>query len=156
MSRRILCCGNSSAAVPIMKIKKGMFVMEEKLQNLLDCVKGTIVDLSDAAAGVALDAGNKALDLLSVGKMNVALAELEASVLTELRHVGEMIYATHTGKPTDSEVLLEKLREIDELYQQIARLKVEIATAKGLPVCSTCGNVGVKGDIYCRECGRQL
>ena len=32
-----------------------------------------------------------------------------------LRQVGEMIYATHTGTPTESEVLLAKLQEIDAL-----------------------------------------
>lgn len=133
-----------------------MVVMDEKLQNLLDGVRETIVEFSGAAAVAAMDATARARDLLSVGKLNVCLTELETSVLTELRHVGEMIYATHTGKPTDSEVLLEKLREIDGLYEQIRCLKSEIAGAKGLPICGVCGNVGVKGDIYCRECGQKL
>ena len=33
-----------------------------------------------------------------------------------------MLYATHCGKPSDSEVLLEKLRVIDGLEEQIRAL----------------------------------
>ena len=130
--------------------------MDEKLQNILDCVYRTAAVIGDAAADAAYDVSARAVELLSVGKLNVRLAEREADVLTELRHVGEMIYATHTGNPTDSEDLLAKLREIDELKAEIACLKQEIARAKGLPVCGSCGCVGVKGDLYCRDCGRSL
>ena len=130
--------------------------MDEKLQNILDCVRNTAAVITDTAADVAYGAGTAARDLLSVGKLNARLAERKASVHTELRHVGEMIYATHTGSPTDSDILLAKLQEIDALHAEITCLEREIAVAKGLPVCGACGNVGVKGDLFCRECGRQL
>lgn len=45
--------------------------------------------------------------------------DLKGAVSTALREVGEMIYATHTGTLTESEVLLAKLQEIDGLRQQI-------------------------------------
>ena len=70
--------------------------------------------------------------------------------------MGEMIDATHTGTPTANETLLEKLTEIDGIQAEIAQLEREIAVARGLPVCSVCGNVGEKGDLFCRECGHQI
>ena len=130
--------------------------MDEKIRSILACLKGKAAVIGSAAAEAAGETGAKARDMLAAGKMNLCLTELETTVLTELRHAGEMIYATHTGNPTDSEVLLAKLREIDELYARIAQLKREIAVAKRIPVCGVCGRVGEKGDLYCRDCGCRL
>ena len=73
-----------------------------------------------------------------------------------LREVGEMIYATHTGTLTESEVLLAKLQEIDGLRQQIDRLEREIARLQGGAVCPFCGAAARSGDVFCRECGKKL
>lgn len=130
--------------------------MDEKMQDILECVREKAGVVGNTVADAAYDISAKAMELLTAGRRNVRLAELEASVLTELRRVGEMIYATHTGNPTDSDVLLAKLREIDVLYHEIDALKRKAAAAKGFPVCGICGSVGEKGDLYCRDCGRQL
>ena len=130
--------------------------MDEKIRNILECVRGQAAVVGSAAADAACDVSAKAMGLLAAGRRNVRLAELESFVRTELRRVGEMIYATHTGNPTDSDVLLAKLREIDDLYDEIHALEREAARAKGIPVCDACGSVSEKGDLYCRDCGRQL
>lgn len=130
--------------------------MDEKMQDILERVRETVAVVGNTAADAAYEISAKAMDCLTAGRRNVRLAELESSVLTELRHVGEMIYATHTGNPTDSDVLLAKLQEIDVLYDEIDALKREAAAAKGFPVCEICGSIGEKGDLYCRDCGRQL
>lgn len=70
---------------------------------------------ADAAYGM----GKRAGELLSVAKLNYRIMDLKGAVSTALREVGEMIYATHTGTLTESEVLLAKLQEIDGLRQQI-------------------------------------
>ena len=67
-----------------------------------------------------------------------------------------MIYATHTGTLTESEVLLAKLQEIDGLRQQIDRLEREIARLQGGAVCPFCGAAARSGDVFCRECGQKL
>ena len=130
--------------------------MDEKIQEMLNCAKSQVAAAGTAAAAAACDLGNRAADLLAAGRQSIRLAELESSVLTELRHVGEMIYATHTGTPTKSEVLLAKLKEIDALYDEMDVLKREIARAKRIPVCDVCGSIGEKGDLYCRDCGQPL
>ena len=90
--------------------------MNERLQELLDAVQRTA---ADAAYGM----GKRAGELLSVAKLNIRIMDLKGAVSTALREVGEMIYATHTGTLTESEVLLAKLQEIDGLRQQIDRLE---------------------------------
>ena len=130
--------------------------MNERLQELLDSVQRTACQVSDAAADAAYGVGKKASALLSVAKLNIQVMDLKAEVNTQLRTVGEMIYGTHTGTPTESEVLLEKLHEIDGLYSRIAELEAEIVRLQAVPVCPICSAPAQDGDVFCRECGGKL
>lgn len=130
--------------------------MDERLQNLLNGVQKTAADFSASASDAAYAVGARASQLISVGKLNVRLADLKAQVAAELRQVGEMVYATHTGAPTDSEDLLAKLQVIDELNSQIAGLSAELASARGDRVCFRCGAVAEPADVFCRQCGEKL
>ena len=124
--------------------------MNERLQELLDAVQRTASQVGGSAADAAYGMGKRAGELLSVAM------DLKGAVSTALREVGEMIYATHTGTLTESEVLLAKLQEIDGLRQQIDRLEREIARLQGGAVCPFCGAAARSGDVFCRECGQKL
>ena len=130
--------------------------MNEKLQELLDSVQRTASQMGDMASDAAYGVGRKAEELLSVAKMNIRIAELKAQVNTSLREVGEMIYGTHTGTPTESEVLLAKLQKIDGLHARIAELSAKAAKASAVPACPFCGAPSRPGDAFCRECGGKL
>ena len=128
--------------------------MNEKLYELLDTIQRTAVQAGDVAADAAYGVGKKAGELLSVAKLNIRVAELKAEVNTSLRELGEMLYATHTGNPTDSEVLLKKLEESDALNAQIAELSG--GDAREEAKCPTCCAPVREGDEFCRECGGKL
>lgn len=129
--------------------------MDERLQAILDNVQKT----ADTATEAAQDMGRRATQWLSAGKLNIRVMDLKNQVSEKLREVGQMIYFTHTGSPTDSESLLEKLREIDELNAQIQVLSAEIQKAgepQGVAVCPVCGMPAHKSDRFCRGCGARL
>ena len=126
--------------------------MNERLQELLDAVQRTASQVGGSAADAAYGMGKRAGELLSVAKLNIRIMDLKGAVSTALREVGEMIYATHTGTLTESEVLLAKLQEIDGLRQQIDRLE----RLQGGAVCPFCGAAARSGDVFCRECGQKL
>ena len=130
--------------------------MNETLQELLDTVQRTACQVGDVASDAAYGVTKKAGELLSVAKLNIQVVDLKAQVNTALREVGEMIYGTHTGSPTDSDVLLAKLQEIDALHARIAELNARIAKESAGPVCPTCGAAAWAGDAFCRECGGKL
>lgn len=130
--------------------------MNEKLAALLESVQRTAVQASDVAADAAYGMGKKANELLSVAKLNIRIMDRKAEVNTTLREVGELLYATHTGAPTDSEVLLAKLQEIDALKEEIARLQAEIRKEEETHTCPTCGAFVREDDAFCGACGGKL
>jgi len=130
--------------------------MDERLQSILDSVQRTATSAANTAGGAAYNVGKKASQLLSAGKLNVRIAELKAEADHQLQIVGEMVYATHTGDPTSSDELLEKLREIDALNAQIDALNAELRAQRGTAVCPICGAAAKTGDIFCRSCGARL
>ena len=132
--------------------------MNETLQELLCAIQRTAGQGSDTAADAAYGVGKRAEALLSTAKLNIRAAELKAQVNEQLKSVGEMIYATHTGTPTDSDVLLGKLQEIDELNARLAELNELLGrqTEPAAPRCGSCGAPVREGDLFCRECGGKL
>lgn len=130
--------------------------MNEKLHELLEKVRATAIQVGGTAADVAYVAGQKATELLDTAKANVKIIGLKNDVNTALRETGELIYATHTGNPTDSDVLLAKLQEIDALKAQIAELEEQLGKEAAPQVCPTCGAEKKEDAAFCGECGGEL
>lgn len=110
--------------------------MNERLQELLDAVQRTASQVGGSAADAAYGMGKRAGELLSVAKLNIRIMDLKGAVSTALREVGEMIYATHTGTLTESEVLLAKLQEIDGSASRSTGLEREIAPGSRAARCA--------------------
>jgi len=88
--------------------------------------------------------------------MNIRIIDRKAAVNTAMREIGELLYATHTGDPTESEVLQAKLEEIDALKAEIAALEEQIRKEKTVCGCAVCGGEIRTGDVFCRNCGGKL
>ena len=131
--------------------------MDEKLQEILDTVQKTAVEVGTAAGDLFSAAGQRASALLSVSKLNVRAADLKAQRSVLLQEVGAMVYGTHTGTVADSDTLLAKLREIDGVEQELSRVNAEIARLRqNARVCPLCGADTRSGDAFCRNCGTRL
>ena len=109
------------------------------------------------AEGLARDAictmGLGAKRLTDAAKRQLEIADLRAGVNVGLRELGELLYATHTGTPTDSELLMENMREIDELKARLRELEGEPIIHL---ICPRCGHEVQPEDVYCRDCGEKL
>ena len=123
--------------------------MNEKIYELLDAVcksavtaKGVAAEAAQAvkvnAANAAYAANQVGTELLANAKVRMRIVELESQVNTLLRELGKLLYATHTGTPTASEVMIEKLEEIDRLNAELEILKGGLAKEDPVPTCPTC------------------
>lgn len=141
--------------------------MNDKIYELLDIVCRNAANAKEVAseaaqavkanaANAAYAAGQVSTELLATAKVRMKIVELESQVNTALRDLGKMLYATHTGTPTESEVMIEKLTEIDRLNEELEILKGGIAKEPVVPTCSTCCAQVQEGDEFCRECGGKL
>ena len=119
--------------------------MDERLQKLLD-----------AAGRTAADAGERASRLVDDRWERLRLVQLREERDLRLREIGGLIYATHTGHPTDSDVLLERLRSVDALERRSARLSGGKERKRAPGCCPGCGKSTGPGDRFCRECGKKL
>lgn len=129
---------------------------QEKLYDLLDALRtgaeaaGT---LALGTLGLACQGAEKAAEAV---KLRYRAARVEGEMDEKLMEAGEMVYATHTGNPTESEELLEKLREIDVLKAQLAELNETLGRTPESASCPGCGEAVEEGDRFCRSCGEKL
>ena len=119
--------------------------MNETLSRLFSKARKT-------GGAIAYGAGQQAAVLTDRACRGARLVRLKASVHSQLRTVGQMLYDTHAGHPADSEELLDQLRRIDTLNAEIARSRSGASAQR----CRTCGAEARTGDRYCRQCGQKL
>lgn len=131
-------------------------MMNEKLQTLLDSVRHTASQAGGIAANAAYGARRKTGELLSAAKLRIRAAAVEGEISEKLAEAGGMVYATHTGTPTESETLLACLQEIDELKARLAGINELLGRTPEPDVCPACGAPVRKEDAFCRECGEKL
>lgn len=130
--------------------------MNEKMKAAWNAARGAAVQAGTLAAAAACGVGRVTGDLVSTARTRLRIAALEDAVEKALEEVGRLLYATHTGTPTDSEVLQAKLQEIDELRAEIARLRGKPTESGKSRICAACGAINWPGDDFCRSCGGKL
>ncbi len=126
--------------------------MDERLQDLMDRVKGTAGTVGEWAGYGA----QKVNGAISTTKLKLEIADLERQTEGLLRQIGETVYDTHCGQLTDTSHLLGKLSQIDDLKLAIQLRRQELARLQGRTLCPHCGNLSQSGDLFCRECGAPL
>nr|WP_325183436.1 hypothetical protein [uncultured Oscillibacter sp.] len=130
---------------------------QDKFYDLLDSLRGGVEAAGTLALGTLGLACEGAEKLADAVRLRCQAARVEGEVDGKLMEAGELVYATHSGNPTESGELLQKLQEIDELKARLAELNETLGrTPEEDPVCPGCGEAVKEGDHFCRSCGEKL
>jgi len=129
--------------------------VNKNLYELASMVQRTAIQVSDIAVDTVYGAGKKAGKLADAAKVRLQIVDRKAGVNALLREIGELLYATHIGEPSDSEIMLAKLQEIDALKAEIAGLEEKLGVKSVPAVCETCGAEVREGAAFCEECGEK-
>ena len=130
---------------------------QDKFYDLLDSLRGGVEAAGTLALGTLGLACEGAEKLADAVRLRCQAARVEGEVDGKLMEAGELVYATHSGNPTESGELLQKLQEIDELKARLAELNETLGrTPEEDPVCPGCGEAVKEGDHFCRSCGETL
>ena len=131
-------------------------MLKDQLQSLFHTTRRRAVQVGSAARAGAAKAGHTTESALAYTRLRVHAMELKGQVKDRLRNIGELVYATHTGTPADSEEMQHLLQEVDALKAAIARDEAKMAQLKGIRLCPDCGSPVSEGHAFCQECGRSL
>ena len=123
--------------------------------------------LAQSAGGAGLDAvcvlregasglRSRVEEMVSRVRLDREIRDLREEVNLQMRAVGEMIYASHRGNPSDSGQVQSILEYVDGLYEELDAHRRERETLRGLLVCSACGEANRFDSLYCRNCGTPL
>ena len=111
---------------------------------------------SERANKVIHSISAKTADTLALTKLRRTVADLEDEIMLQMCTIGELIYATHRGTPSDSEHLQKILEYVDDLEDEIEGHEQQIKLLLGIVPCPVCGEDVTEGDVYCQKCGQPL
>lgn len=128
----------------------------DKIYNLLSALQRTAAQGGDIALGAAYLAEQKAETLFDTAKLLLRANSLEHDIDRRMQAMGELLYATHRGSPTESEILHQRMEEIDALRAELEELNVRLGRETPRLKCPACGGAVREGDKFCRCCGEEL
>ena len=79
----------------------------------------------------ALKAGQAAESAVRYARLGLRVLDLRPQVRAQMRKIGELVYATHSGNPTDSATLQAALEAADQLNEEMEECQRALAALRG-------------------------
>ncbi|MBR2132359.1 MAG: hypothetical protein IJ955_07450 [Oscillospiraceae bacterium] len=90
-----------------------------RLTVLMQRTKDSVSQITEAARDSVSVVSVKAEDVLTQSKLQREIADLKEEIALQMQAVGELLYATHRGRPSNSEEMQKILDYLDSLHEQI-------------------------------------
>ena len=129
---------------------------KENWSRLCRHTRKTAEEVSAVARAGASRAGQAAENAVLYTRTKMAIMDLKAEINVQLRTVGEMVYATHSGDPTNSDTIHSILEQIDQLKKELRQKEGRLKALRGIRICPACGSANPAGHTYCSGCGQRM
>lgn len=91
---------------------------------------GLFDKITKAASDAAVMAGNKAGEMMEVGKLKSKISSNKQDIGLAMKEIGEHYYSLYEEGKVDDEIVKELCERIKGCYEQIADLEKQIQLAK--------------------------
>ncbi|MCD8049794.1 MAG: zinc ribbon domain-containing protein [Clostridia bacterium] len=113
-------------------------------------------DIKDKASDAAVVAGKAVNEIYEATRIKMAIAEKKGTVKAIYREIGEAVYASVKNGEDASDVIEDKVAEIDAIFEEIEALRDRQMKIKKLRVCASCGSSVPDDCKFCPKCGSEL
>lgn len=128
----------------------------QPLQNLAETAKGAVLSAVSLARTGSARVTEKVSGVKDAVQLRRAIADLQEEIDLQMQAVGEMVYATHQGTPSDSQVMAQILEYVDSLYEDQETYRRQLKALQGARFCPDCGAENEKDSAFCAQCGHPL
>ncbi len=128
----------------------------QPLQNLAETAKGAVLSAVSLARTGSARVTEKVSGVKDAVQLRRAIADLQEEIDLQMQAVGEMVYATHRGTPSDSQVMAQILEYVDSLYEDQETYRRQLKALQGARFCPDCGAENEKDSAFCAQCGHPL
>lgn len=91
---------------------------------------GLFEKISKAASDAATMAGNKAGEMMEVGKLKSKISSVKQDMGLAMKEIGEHCYSLYKEDKIDDDIIKQLCERIDACHDQIADLEKQIQLAK--------------------------
>lgn len=118
---------------------------------------GFFDQLGKKASDTMQSAKDKTSKLSAELKLKSQLADRKDRINVLYSEIGKEVYSDYQkGINENSQVVLEKLKEITETNERIEEINKEILKIKGVRICTSCGGQIPAGSDFCPKCGNKV
>lgn len=128
----------------------------QPLQNLAETAKGAVLSAVSLARTGSARVTEKVSGVKDAVQLRRAIADLQEEIDLQMQAVGKMVYATHRGTPSDSQVMAQILEYVDSLYEDQETYRRQLKALQGARFCPDCGAENEKDSAFCAQCGHPL
>lgn len=130
--------------------------MDDKVKELLEKLRTGAVNVGAAAGSTLREASARAGETIEITKLNMKIFDLNSEINQDMRKLGEIMYATHSGGVVNETELDALLCDVDDKRSEIKQYRERIRDMKKTTVCPMCGASCSRGDRFCRKCGADI
>lgn len=113
-------------------------------------------DFGEKVEDIAKSVADKTGEVVEVQKLKSKIRSCKRKADNEYMHIGHIIHDKHMSGYAVENDCSDICETIDELNEEIVKLKRQVNEIKGYATCRNCGEAVDTEAMYCSKCGAQM